>query len=197
MKHLLALYITLGLLLSPITGKAVIITLHSYDISVTDPNIQTQQIISSFTTDNLGLNGQEQLPLFNIWTESPSLNIPVDGTPISVNFNFSMPEVKATIQGNIQGLFNSAGAVVWTNIARVNFGLNNTGTFIASLSPAFFNFFGPGEQNGAQVSITIAVTALPTLPSSISEPSTLALFGIVLLLFLSFRINTWRQRLHN
>lgn len=175
-------------------AEAAGFTLDSYsvDLNDTDPGLVVNwaPILGSPTAFDLAVGESFYTGLFSIWTDETTVNAGEDQAPkpISVNFNFSLPDAfGGSVTGNtggyrvFGGLFQG-GAVEWDGPSVFSFG--NGGQLAVSLFDATFNqgFLGlkEGEKYGATVKakFTLISDSIPE-PEDVPEPMALLGLGLV------------------
>ena len=158
----------------------------SYDVTANNPGNPGLEILTEELADpfnfTLSLNQSTTFDLFRIWTEESSVNaLPwsnddIIERPIKVDFTFVLPTgpggaVSGTTDG-INLLVVQYGKLEWTNGGEQTFTFGNNNVLKVKLHDTNFNgglgALAPGKANGANVSATFTLTAVP-------EPATWAM----------------------
>ena len=183
------------------SAHALTFTLIDYNINLLtqDPGLvlDYQKLLPDNSGFNLGVGGSSStVGLFDIWTVESSVNAEDDlsHSPISVGLNFtaSVYNFGGTITGETYGIRGGflgsyqAGRVVWNGPAFLNFGPDNSGLLIGSLSNRTFNqgyFWGTGSDS-ATVDLTLSYrNEVSDAAAPVPEPTTVLLLGSGLLSF--------------
>lgn len=158
----------------------------------TDPGlvVNTGDIAANPFSFNMNEGDSLTFDLFRIWTNENSVGgDDTSAKPISVDFNFTSPELmNGAVGGNTNGWtsgfkgFYQGGELTWNGAVELTYGALNDGLIRISLSDETFNsghWWGTheGEKYGANVQATINFVREATA-ASVPEPGTLALLGL-------------------
>lgn len=173
------LLVTVVFLIISNAAFALEFTLDSYTVNLRDMDpglvLYSENILPNPASHNFEVGESLTFNLFKIGTRESSVNIDdLFSYDISVDFNFSTPEVMRSVTGESYGrwrLFSDdIGRVDWDGVVEFAFG--STGLFTIGLSDACF-----GTPGSAVVQATMTYVAADQSNAPVPEPATMLLLG--------------------
>ncbi len=173
------LLVTIVLLFISSAAFAFEFTLDSYTVNLRDMDpglvLYSENILSTPASHNFEVGESLTFDLFKIGTQESSINIDdLFSYDITVDFNFSTPQVMRSVTGESYGrwrLFSDdIGRVNWDGIVEFAFG--STGLFTIELSDACF-----GTPGSDVVQATMMYVSADQSTAPVPEPATMLLLG--------------------
>lgn len=154
-------------------------TLESYSVNLRDMDpglvLYSENILATPASHDFEVGESLTFNLFKIGTRESSVNIDdLFSYDISVDFNFSTPEVMRSVTGESYGrwrlLSDDIGRVDWDGVVEFTFG--STGLFTIELSDACF-----GTPGSDMVQATMMYVSADQGTAPVPEPATMLLLG--------------------